>query len=379
MNAKKNTPKKRIVISGYYGFGNAGDEAMLAAIIENLHDEDPNIKITVISGNPEDTKNNHKVNAVYRLNYPSIIKKLKRSSLLISGGGSLLQDITSNRSIYYYLSIMALAKNYDVPVMLYAQGIGPVKGTMARKAAKYVTNKADLITVRDEGSFEELKALGVSKPPIYVTADPVLSMNKADKKIGSSILSNHNISSSDNIIGVSVREWQNLNNYKKVFAETCDFLINELDVKIVFLPMQIPEDFHASQKIIDMMNEKDSVIVLNERYTTTELLSIVGNCDLLIGIRLHALIFATIMQIPVLGVSYDPKIDSFLETIEESNVLNLKALTTKDLITQVLYLWKNRNVITLNRLEHSTHLRGKSLENVRYALDLINKNQRALI
>ena len=90
-----------IVISGYYGFANAGDEAMLAAMIEVLSDLEPNINITVISGNPADTRARHGVNAVYRLNYPEIIRALAKSDLLISGGGSLLQDVTSDRSLYY--------------------------------------------------------------------------------------------------------------------------------------------------------------------------------------------------------------------------------------------------------------------------------------
>lgn len=117
-----------IVVSGYYGFANAGDEAMLAAMIEALTDIEPAIKITVISGNPEDTRQRHGVAAVYRLNYPEIARVLAKSQLLISGGGSLLQDVTSERSLYYYLSIMMLAKKLGKPVMLYAQGIGPVRG-----------------------------------------------------------------------------------------------------------------------------------------------------------------------------------------------------------------------------------------------------------
>ena len=68
-----------IVVSGYYGFGNAGDEAMLAAMIEALTDIEPNVQITVISGNPDDTKRRHGVCAVYRLNYPEIVKALAKN------------------------------------------------------------------------------------------------------------------------------------------------------------------------------------------------------------------------------------------------------------------------------------------------------------
>ncbi len=182
-----------IVISGYYGFGNAGDEAMLAAMIEVLTELEPNIGITVLSGNPEDTRRRHGVAAVYRLNYPEIIKVLAKSHLLISGGGSLLQDVTSERSLYYYLSIMMLAKKLGTPVMLYAQGIGPVRGSLARGAMRYIGNMVDLITVRDEGSRDELKRLKVTRPPIHVTADPVLALHPVDKQVGRSILRKHGV------------------------------------------------------------------------------------------------------------------------------------------------------------------------------------------
>ena len=107
-----------IAISGYYGFSNAGDEAMLAAMIEVIGDLAPEAIITVISGNPDDTRRRHGVQAVHRLDVPAVMRLLKRSKLLISGGGSLLQDVTSERSLYYYLGVMWLARRMGTPVML---------------------------------------------------------------------------------------------------------------------------------------------------------------------------------------------------------------------------------------------------------------------
>ena len=193
-----------IVISGYYGFGNAGDEAMLAAMIEVLTELDSSIKITVISGNPEDTRCRHGVASVYRLNYLEISRVLSDSQLLISGGGSLLQDVTSERSLYYYLSIMMLAKKIGTPVMLYAQGIGPVRGRLARSAMRYIGNMVDLITVRDEGSLQELKRLEVTKPPVHITADPVLGMHQVDKQLGAAILRKAGVDGVAPLIGISV-------------------------------------------------------------------------------------------------------------------------------------------------------------------------------
>ncbi|BBB91731.1 MAG TPA: polysaccharide pyruvyl transferase CsaB [Methylomusa anaerophila] len=365
-----------IVVSGYYGFGNAGDEAMLAAMIEALTELKPDIKITVLSGNPEDTRRRHGVDAVYRLNYPEIIQIMRRSDLLISGGGSLLQDVTSDRSLYYYLSIMMLAKKLGKQVMLYAQGIGPVQGAIAQGAMKYIGNMVDLITVRDEGSYEELKRLKVKAPPIYVTADPVLAMHPVDKQIGRSILRKYGQEGVAPLIGISAREWKDWGHYKQVLAQAADIMVKEFGAKVVFLPMQWPDDRSVSQKIAARMRQQSAV--LDEEYTTSELLSLVGNFDLLVGVRLHALIFAAVMHVPTAGISYDPKIDRFLETLGERHVGTLKTITVDTLMTRIQELWdeKKHPKRSREREERISHLRNKAFHNAELALTLIGDKQR---
>ncbi|HWR42457.1 polysaccharide pyruvyl transferase CsaB [Sporomusa sp.] len=360
-----------IVVSGYYGFANAGDEAMLAAMIEALTDIDPNIHITVISGDPDDTRRRHGVSAVYRLNYPEIARVMAKSRLLISGGGSLLQDVTSDRSLYYYLSIMMLAKKLGKPVMLYAQGIGPVQGALAQGAMRYIGNMVDLITVRDDGSFEELKRLKVTTPPIYITADPVLAMHQVDKQIGRSILKKHEQEGVAPLIGISVREWKDWSHFKHVLAHAADLMIEELGARVVFIPMQWPDDLSVSKKIASRMKNKSGV--LPGEYTTSELLSLVGNLDLLIGIRLHALIFAAVMHVPMAGISYDPKIDRFLETIGERHVGTLKTINADSLMARIRELWDERKQPNRERVEHINILRNKAFQNAELALSLIRK------
>jgi len=361
-----------IVISGYYGFGNAGDEAMLAAMIEVLTELASDIKITVISGNPEDTRSRHGVASVYRLNYPEIARVLSKSQLLISGGGSLLQDVTSERSLYYYLSIMMLAKKLGVPVMLYAQGIGPVRGRMARSVMRYIGNMVDLITVRDEGSQEELARLQVTKPPIHVTADPVLAMHQVDKQVGRTILRKAGITGAAPLIGISVREWKDWGHYKQVIVQVADELAIELGARIVFLPMQWPEDVAVSKKIAD--RTRQGATVLTEEYTTGELLSLVGNLDMLIGVRLHALIFAAVMHVPMVGISYDPKIERFLETLGEHNIGTLQNISVDHLLDEVRQIWSAKPQSTQHKCEQNHSLRDKAFRNAELALELISKS-----
>lgn len=362
-----------LVISGYYGFANAGDEAMLAAMIEAFTDLEPSISITVISGNPEDTRRRHGVKALYRLNYPSILSAIARCDLLISGGGSLLQDVTSDRSIYYYLSIVLMAQKLGKPVMLYAQGIGPVRKALAKAAMRYIGNKVDLITVRDDGSREELQYLGVDQPPVLVTADPVLAMHPVDKQIGRAILRQYRVEGVRPVIGISVREWKDWGHYKLVLAQTADYLVKKYQARVVFLPMQWPDDYQTAKKVVSRMSEQ--AILLTEEYTTTEMLSIVGNLDLLIGIRLHALIFAAVMQVPLLGISYDPKIDRFLETMGAHHAGSLQAVTFEMMVQRVEELWSEQEQPGRHRQERINDLRDKAFANAEQALALIDRHK----
>jgi polysaccharide pyruvyl transferase CsaB len=363
-----------IVISGYYGYANAGDEAMLYAMIEALTEVDASVKITVISGNPNDTRRRHGVAAVYRLNYPEIIRVLMSSDLLISGGGSLLQDVTSDRSLYYYLSIMMLAKKLGKPVMLYAQGIGPVRGSMAQGAMRYIGNMVDLITVRDEGSASELKLLGIKTPPVHITADPVLALHPVDKEPGRGILRRHSLEGAKPLLGISVREWKDWGHYKQVLAQAADRLTEDYGARVVFIPMQWPDDLEVARKIKDRMHTP--AVLLEEEYTTGELLSLVGNLDILIGIRLHALIFAAVMQTPMLGISYDPKVDRFMETIGEQHVGTLQNITFEDMLGKVQAILPDISRPNKAREERINILRNKAFSNAELALTLIGERKR---
>lgn len=332
-----------IVISGYYGYSNAGDEAMLSAMIDVLTEFDPQAHITVISGNPDDTKKRHGVDSLHRFQMVKISRALHKCDLLISGGGSLFQDVTSWRSLYYYLSIVAMAKAFARPVMLYAQGIGPLRGVNARRAMRIIGNRVDMITVRDEGSRRELKRLGITKPPIEVTADPVLAIHPVSHNLGKTILAKNGVRKKKPIIAFAVREWNSKNDYKKVLAEVTDRICEELDAQVLFVPMQYPGDVEAAKRIRNKSRHKQGIF-LEDEYTTTELLSLVGNVDLLIGIRLHALIFAGVMQVPMIGISYDPKIDRFMESVGDLCVGSLETVTTEGLMDKIYQVWQSDTV-----------------------------------
>lgn len=363
-----------VVISGYYGSKNAGDEAMLAAMLEVFTDLDPQVNITVISSCPEETKKRHGVDAIHWLDFAAIVKSLLRADILISGGGSLLQDVTSRRSLYYYLFIIVLAMVAGTKVMLYAQGIGPIRGTVARHLMRLIGNRIDLITVRDHGSTLELESLGITKPHIEETADPVLAIHQANTDVGQRIISEHRAIGDKPLVGISVREWCGLHSYKETIARLVDSISEEFGADIVFLPMQYPDDVRVAESIAAM--SRCDAVVLDGDYDTYQLLSIVGKMDILIAIRLHALIFAGVMGVPMIGVSYDPKVDRFLESLGEKAAGRIEDISHEELMSMVRRHWNDKKGFKEKNTKLFSKLRELAVKNGKLAFDLIKNNIR---
>ncbi|MGG6433270.1 polysaccharide pyruvyl transferase CsaB [Anoxybacillus sp. D401a] len=294
-----------IVISGYYGFHNVGDEAILYAIIQALRAHDPHVQVTVLSNDPSFTERTYGVHAVNRWRINEIIQALRDSDGLISGGGSLLQDQTGWRSIPYYTGIMQLAKWLGKPVMVYAQGMGPVNKKPNQWLMKWTLNQVDRITVRDEPSVQLLHTLGI-KRSITVVPDPVMGL----KPPTSPATWWNEQSFTRPVIAVSVRDWPRGRDFERKIAVALDRSV-QAGYDVVFIPMHGRHDDETSRRVLQMMTEH--AVVAPYDASIEEKMAIIQSAHLLVGMRLHALIFAAVAHTPFIALSYDPKIDAFAE------------------------------------------------------------------
>lgn len=128
--------KYDVVLSGYYGFGNSGDDALLYAITDSLREVMPDVRVCVLSAKAKEMRKVYGVDCAARFNPFAVRRALKSAKMLISGGGSLIQDVTSSKSLVYYLSVMRYAARYGDKVYVYANGIGPLKEKNYARAAK---------------------------------------------------------------------------------------------------------------------------------------------------------------------------------------------------------------------------------------------------
>jgi len=307
--------KNRVVISGYYGFNNLGDEAVLYSMLQALRRAVPGLEITVLSNDPPATAREYGVTAVDRWNLRAVAGAIRRSRVLISGGGSLLQDVTGLQSLLYYLGIIWIARLLRRPVVYYAQGIGPVNTGTGRRLTGLTTRGARAVTVRDGESARDLESMGVRRA-VEVVADPVLGLHpdEIDLTIGANVLKRHGVTSGKCVVGVSVRPLPGpATAWEAELAGALD-LLARAGRTVVFVPMHRPADLITSREIASLMKEPH--VIIGEKLNVPQMLSLVANLDLLVGMRLHALIFAAVGGVPPVGIVYDPKVERFLRRID---------------------------------------------------------------
>ena len=303
-----------ILISGYYGFDNIGDESILRTLITSLREKIPDCRLTVLSHNPASTREKYGVEAVERMSPGAILRAVRQCDMLISGGGSLLQDVTSSKSIHYYLFIIRLAKLLGKKVFIYSQGIGPIDHAFNRRATARALKKADGIVVRDERSAKLLEQIGLPQERIVITADPVIRMKRPDRTVGREILARAGIKKDGRLtVGWAIREKNRDSTFVREITECIRWLRENYDAESVLIPFHYEEDREVCSVIAERTN--GAAKCLSEKYLSEDMLSIIGNMDVLVGVRLHSMIYAAIMGVPIIGVSYDPKCTAFLNSV----------------------------------------------------------------
>jgi len=245
----------------------------------------------------------HEVEASSRA--PLVIwQALAGARALISGGGSLVQDVTSVRSALYYLGTMRAAQARGVPVAAIGQGIGPLRRPWLRAMTRSVFQRAAVISVRDGASAETLSAMGVTRP-IHRGADLAFLMAPAPQDRVRALLARSGLDASGLRIGLAVRDWPGLLAPGALGEEVGRFA-QARGAAVAILPFDRVRDRAAS--VAAAVAAGGRVI---DAVSPQELLGVIGALDLVVAVRLHALIFAAALAVPAVGVAYDPKVPAF--------------------------------------------------------------------
>jgi polysaccharide pyruvyl transferase CsaB len=315
----------RVVLSGYYGFDNLGDEAVLTATAAALRMRRPGVEIAVLSGAPHATARTHGVTGIPRARPGDLVRVLRGCDLFLSGGGSLFQDATSWRSPWYYLGVLGLARRLARRTAVYAQGIGPLRGRAVRSAARRLLNGVDLITLRDPDSLAVLASLGVDRPPAVLTGDPALLLTPDRSP---RVLAEQSQWGEGGHAGLAPRSWGS-DSWCDVVAAAARAVAERHGVRWICLAMHRPWDLDLAERMAARIGLGARVV--REPVGPREMLALIGSLRLVVGMRLHALIFAATQGVPLVALAYDPKVSSFVRELGEP-LLDLAGLDVDSLV-----------------------------------------------
>lgn len=297
----------RIALLGYFGFGNTGDEAVLAAEVEALRDSlGAATSFVVISGDPAYTERAHGLPAVSRTDARAVLSALRSADALVAGGGSLLQDVTSARPVAFYGGVMGLASLLGTPVFVYAQGLGPLLRPVNRRLAGWALRRSAYVGLRDDDSCELARSLGVSA--VERVTDPVLGLSLAPVEAGSGL-------------AVSLRPWTGEERWLPAVIAALRSLASSVEITLV--PFHAGQDVELARRVADSVDS--SVLVVDPSAGYRAVLEAVAGARAVLGMRLHALIAAAAAGRPFVALSYDPKVAAFADRVAQPVAADLTA------------------------------------------------------
>lgn len=369
---------KRVLISGYYGFHNTGDEAILTAICQLLEPYD--LDLHVLTAQADHHLPGCHFTPVPRLNLKAIIRTLRQTDLLISGGGGLFQDVTGFGSIPYYGGLLWLARQMGVPTLIFSQGLGPLRNPISRLMVRWIFERVSAITLRDQDAITLLQEIGVRTPAIYLSADPVLALRGMPPGRAVEILQQEGLDPQLPIVGVSIRPWKSwFEKQLKSFTAVLAQFARQIGGQLLLIPFQRDQDTWICAEAAYCIQTRPAdcvppLHVLQGQYSPLEMHSLIGRLDLMIGMRLHALIMAAAQRIPAVGIVYDPKVRSFAEMVGVPYMGSVTALSESDLFYHYLHnTWKNRDTIRAQLEQRMPLLEDRVYEPVRIALQLLRR------
>lgn len=316
----------RVLVCGYYGFGNAGDEAILSVLIRDLNERLDHPEITVVGGSVEAIAADHQVDAVSWQDLPGIRDAAVRSDLMVLGGGGLFQDqqsfdpsavlTSAHGGMSYWAGFALLSHLVKRPLAIYGVGVGPLTTDDGKRLTTVSFQAASAAAVRDSESarlLEELRVHGVR-----VTADPVFMMT-ADRGVGLEILAQERISAATPRIAVAIRSWSD-NEFVKQLTAQLDRLVSAHDAQILFVPLQASphrseNDSAIALRVLSQMKQPTRAAILRGTYTPEDKMSVLATAEVVIGMRLHGVVMAAAAGVPVVAMVYDSKVANTMEAL----------------------------------------------------------------
>ncbi|MBR1424610.1 polysaccharide pyruvyl transferase CsaB [bacterium] len=305
---------KRFLLSGYFGFKNFGDEEILSLLIQKL--QQAQHRITVISSDPKFTKSQYKdIKSIYTFNFNEILSAIAKADVIVSGGGSLLQDATSLKSLFYYLFIIFTALIFGKKVIIFAQGIGPIDNNFGEFCTRVILKHCSYISVRDEKSYELLKSWGINAE---LVCDPIFSLNVQNKE------------EKKEVVAVQLRDFPTMSEkfITDLSNKVCE---NFSDKKIEIYSFQDSIDYDVCKKFENKLHEinPDIKTTIYSGLTNTQITENISKAQYLIGMRFHSIIIGLLAKCKILTINYDIKVGKIAKEFDLPSLQLKKEITNQ--------------------------------------------------
>lgn len=387
---------KSVLIAGYYGYDLIGDEAILEAMLNDLRKLRPDLRFIVTSQSPEKTKADYNVETIPLCDTKAIIDMIEECDLVIVGGGGVFNEYAPWRSDglltlhpdfnVFCASLPLLAAAYSKPCMIYAVGVEPLYSPSAKEQVANAFIAATRATVRDKGSLEILRTIGVPVEKVEVTADPAFRLPNANLPIEKTV-GWQNLDAARPLLGVQLRHWNprvwdlsgDPNSWEFEVAKALDGFVERTGANILFIPFQQREGWAFSDdrpvlmRVQDGMKHGSKTYLLEGHLRPGEISSLFGSCDMILAMRFHSVVLSIKNCVPCVAIAYSLKVKTAMTSAGLSKFsLDLEALNAQDILTKLLECYYRKEEIKRNLEIVSKEMATLAMRNAELAMELLD-------
>ncbi len=315
------TPKKhRILVGGYFGCGNLGDDAILSGIREGLLELAPQVELTALSAHPKALSRRLGLRCFGRKSPLGMLRGMLGAELYLCGGGSLLQNKSGNRSLFYYLWTLLMGRLLGKRVVLFAAGIGPLSGKLARRMTVRTLEACRYISLRDSDSLQLLCRIGLSKKPMVVSADPALLLSPPPPTRAAFLLSEHGILQDVRCFCVILKGGRESRDIARLLLAAARILSARHGLRPILLCFDTHNDRRVTERAATQLSGSVSIPIEEVK----DAIGLLARSEFALSMRLHGLILSTVAATPALGVvsdARDGKIPAFARAAGQEYLL----------------------------------------------------------
>lgn len=363
----------RVLVAGYYGYGNIGDEAILGALLRDIHEVRPDLGFVILSARADAGPVPPGVPVTYasRLNPSKVLAAMRRTQMLILGGGGLIQDVTSLRSLLYYLGLIWTARRLRLPVTIYGGGIGPVTTAAGRRLARAILPQVDLLALRDQLSLDAALSLGVPDAQVALTADPAFSLHRSPDSAGApgpaalaalAALARAGVPGdrADRLLGWALKAPVSAED-ERAFGEAIGRVAAETGLFPVLLPFHPEQDLAMLDRLARVAGTECAV--LRDVREPALLQEVVSALTAVVAMRLHGVIFAVAAGVPCVALSYDPKVDALARDVSGLRYVSYPGVDVDELARGVADVLERAPEISSDLAASAALLRARARAN----------------